>query len=466
MDDAFITWRYGQNLVQNGVWNYNPTNFDPTQAYTNPIYALLSILPAALGINVVVFFKLVALLLALGFILWFVRKRPSANLPLALFFAIPATMIHVFSGLETFLFVVCVFALFLAIQENRFALALVVTSLLFLTRPEAWLLGLLVPLALSVRFAGTSRLRISWRAFFLSASVLGAFLVAYFALHFWLFGELLPNTFFVKSGRMLQPYYLVNLSVVLLPCLALFMIGLRRVASLALAFYMPILFNYSSSAMGMDYASRYAFHIYAPLALFGIYVLTSKEGRKALADRFSLFTRKAMVGILVFALSLGFLAPTLPQNVLALANYYPRLLDAHGQIGLLAKDSAKAMSIGDSGLAPFVAGVPNLDTTLLGTKLGAKDGVTLELFRRYGVDFVALRDRKKLVALMGPILANTNLTYVCDVYYGPEYRMQLWLTESTAQALATCANSKVANNVDDLTYLSANVTRAPWNFWH
>ena len=58
VDDAFITWRYGQNLAQHGVWNFNPTTFDPTQSYTNPIYALISIIPAVLGINVVLFFKL------------------------------------------------------------------------------------------------------------------------------------------------------------------------------------------------------------------------------------------------------------------------------------------------------------------------------------------------------------------------------------------------------------------------
>ena len=65
--DAFITWRYGFNLVNHGIWNYNPSTFDPTQAYTNPIYALLSIIPALLGINVVLFFKIISLIFSAYF---------------------------------------------------------------------------------------------------------------------------------------------------------------------------------------------------------------------------------------------------------------------------------------------------------------------------------------------------------------------------------------------------------------
>lgn len=466
VDDAFITWRYGQNLVNHGIWNYNPTTFDPTQAYTNPIYALISIAPAYFGFNMVLFFKLFAMICAIGFIIWFIRERPSANVPLALFFAVPATMIHIFSGLETFLFVVGVFAVFISVQEKRFALAMVATSLLFLTRPESWLLGLLVPVALSVNLTRRFRLKVDLKTFFFGAAILGSVLFSYFAFHAWSFGELLPNTFFVKSGRNLQAFYLLNLSIILLPLVGLFLAGWRRVSVFALLFFIPLILNYSSSSMGMDYASRYAFHIYAPFALFGIYVLTSTEGQQKLNEAFGRYSRKGLNKILATSLALGFLVPTIPQNIFPLANYYPRLLDAQGQIGFLAKDSAKAMSIGDSGLAPFLAGVPNLDLTLLGTKLGAVNGISRELFDAYGVDFVAVRDRQKLVEMMKPILTTSQLVHVCDVYFGRQYRLQLWLPESTMQANKVCSSSQAANDVDDYTYLWANVTKAPWIYWH
>jgi hypothetical protein len=60
VDDAFISWRYGKNLVLHGLWAYNPDSFDLTQAYTNPIFAVLGVIPNALRLDVVAFFKLLA----------------------------------------------------------------------------------------------------------------------------------------------------------------------------------------------------------------------------------------------------------------------------------------------------------------------------------------------------------------------------------------------------------------------
>lgn len=55
VDDAFITWRYGKNLISHGIWNYSPNFVDPTQAYTNPIFAIAGIIPAAFGWDTVLF---------------------------------------------------------------------------------------------------------------------------------------------------------------------------------------------------------------------------------------------------------------------------------------------------------------------------------------------------------------------------------------------------------------------------
>ena len=55
VDDAFITWRYGINLVNHGIWSYNPVNFDVTQSYTNALIAFLSLVPAYLELDMVLF---------------------------------------------------------------------------------------------------------------------------------------------------------------------------------------------------------------------------------------------------------------------------------------------------------------------------------------------------------------------------------------------------------------------------
>jgi hypothetical protein len=69
VDDAFITFRYGYNLVNHGIWNWNPDN-DLVEAYTSGLYAALSILPHAFHIPVVLFFKLIGL----SCLLWFLWR--------------------------------------------------------------------------------------------------------------------------------------------------------------------------------------------------------------------------------------------------------------------------------------------------------------------------------------------------------------------------------------------------------
>src|SRR5699024_3887091 len=71
IDDAFITWRYGQTLVHHGMWTWDP--WAPrVEAYTNPIYAFLSIIPALVGMSPELFFKVFSLLLAAAFTVWVV----------------------------------------------------------------------------------------------------------------------------------------------------------------------------------------------------------------------------------------------------------------------------------------------------------------------------------------------------------------------------------------------------------
>ena len=49
VDDAFISWRYGHSLSEVGEWNWNPVGSPRVEAYTNPLYTFVSIVPAALG---------------------------------------------------------------------------------------------------------------------------------------------------------------------------------------------------------------------------------------------------------------------------------------------------------------------------------------------------------------------------------------------------------------------------------
>ena len=106
VDDAFISWRYGKNFIEHGIWNYNPSSFDLTEAFTNPIMAYLSIVPNYLGINIVLFFKLFAIIVTLLFVYFITEKFKKKNINILIFFAMPGVVCHLFGGLETVLFAI------------------------------------------------------------------------------------------------------------------------------------------------------------------------------------------------------------------------------------------------------------------------------------------------------------------------------------------------------------------------
>jgi len=465
VDDAFITWRYGKNLIDFGVWNYNPSTFDPTQAYTNPIYAALSIVPAALHWNVVLFFKFVSLILAVSFVIWFVRVRPQAKLPLLVFFAVPATMIHLFSGLETFLYVVLVFALFVALRSSRQNLVIAITLGLFVTRPESWLLVVLVPLYLS--FRKTFRLGEFIKYFIYLAAPLGI----YFYVHLLLFGQALPNTFFVKSGQFFVGVNLLFWLLTLLPLFVVWVLGFRKLSVFGALFTGAVAFNYSTAFLSMDFAYRYVFHLVAPLVLFVIYLLSESEPRARVAGKINTIFRNENSNKAIVAAALVVLgAASLNPEVLVTANYYPKLLAVHGELGRMTKEISKtepirAISIGDAGLLPYVAELPNLDLYRLGTHLGAAHGISQELINRYEVDFAVLRGYAHAEEPIRKALRRRGLEFVCAADFGDEYRLQIWFKKSSLELREFCDRTNAQIGVGEWALFVKNVQQAPWSFW-
>lgn len=462
VDDAFITWRYGQNLIGHGVWNYNPTSFDPTQAYTNPIFALLSIVPALSGWNVVLFFKLVSLLALVAFIIFFLRRRPEANLSLALFFAVPAAVIHIFSGLETFLFVSLMLLLLMAIKNDEGRLAVAVSAALLITRPESILLLVLVPLFLSVRIQERN-LIVNWKRLIRIALVLFSFAGLIYFLNLAIFGEALPNTFFVKAGQYFfnGSFFLWLLAFV--PLIPVAMLRLWRVVGFAIAFYLPVVFSYSTSYLAMDYAGRFAFQVYAPLALLAIYVLALRENREQLAQVW----KRGLVNWLSPLIAIALVIPTLNSAIADIAIYYPRLQAVHGELGrtvkqLSAEGSVHVTAMGDAGLFAYESGVPNLDIRKLGTHLGAVNGVDRELVEKYAVDFAIISDYTIADSVMRPFVLRQSMVHVCDAYISPTYVMEIWTHKTDSRLISVCNNSKkYSSDIQDFSSLKT----APWQAW-
>ncbi|GAA3492849.1 hypothetical protein [Streptomyces cremeus] len=203
VDDAFISWRYGKSFAGSGVWDWNPvvagSGLPRVEAYTNPLYAALSIVPAVAGWPVEAFFKAFGLLLlcggiAVAAVLRDVPRHQRVAL-VAVMAANPVFVSHFFHGLES-----GSFALFIALlygvlyRRGRLgALGRTAAVLVALSRPEG----------VAYAFAAVAWAALANRGD--RREVRGALAVAgglagYWALRAWWFGRLLPHTYLVTSG--------------------------------------------------------------------------------------------------------------------------------------------------------------------------------------------------------------------------------------------------------------------------
>lgn len=184
VDDAFITFRYAQNLVVGWGPTFNPT-LPLVEGYTTFLWMLLMALPHLVGIDVVLASKLLgvgltiltfgalyALVLALIPKTQVAIKHPFAALAVFFLAIFPATAIHAVAGMETACFTFLLTLLTLLVvralggNSNHAWLISFVALLLGLTRPEGNLLALILlvglfvfgPRVIKTRLAGASLL--------------------------------------------------------------------------------------------------------------------------------------------------------------------------------------------------------------------------------------------------------------------------------------------------------------------
>lgn len=223
-DDAFISFHYAQNLILGHGLVYNPG--ERVEGYTNFLYTMLAALLLWLGVDVVVWSYLSGVGFALGLVLltYALGSRliaPRWGLVAALLLATSqSVLLHSArgGGLETALYALLVLSgvgLYLwsleaeanTPQQTRALVATgFVLALTTLTRPEGVLL-----LALTVFHAVVHDIRwidlqqpTDWlrRKLGLIALVTPylAIIVPFFLWRFSYYGELLPNTFYAKTG--------------------------------------------------------------------------------------------------------------------------------------------------------------------------------------------------------------------------------------------------------------------------
>lgn len=215
IDDAFISFRYAQNLVDIRALVFNAG--ERVEGYTNFLWTLLMSGAYLGGIDPLIFAGVLTMLLACSILALTVRLALHFVPPVWAWAGVPLLALSSpfllytarGSGMETALFTALILATLLALLHRRWRVAGVLVALTLMTRPDGVLLGGLGGLyALWIGWQRPSQpdtpRRERWRARLAPALSYGLTVVLlygpYFLWRWWYYGYLLPNTFYVKVG--------------------------------------------------------------------------------------------------------------------------------------------------------------------------------------------------------------------------------------------------------------------------
>lgn len=203
VDDAYITFRYAENLAVHGELNWN-VGEDPVEGYTGAAFPVLLAGFMKMGISPVAASRFVNIVsFWLGFLALYAIARRIA-LPalgtgglLVLYATVPILFTHVFSGMETMLFAAFMLSSLYALVARRDALLSFFLLLTSLTRPEGVAFAVAIFVALS--YARYREGAPAFKRFLLRAFCIYLLPAAlYFFWRFSYYGYLLPNTFYAK----------------------------------------------------------------------------------------------------------------------------------------------------------------------------------------------------------------------------------------------------------------------------
>lgn len=207
-DDTFITLRYARNVIRGDGFTYNPG--ERVEGYTNFLWLLLLVAAGKLGAPLLGAARALGLVFALATLVLAWRAARAATppeergepagavaiaLPLLLLAAAPPFLVWSLSGTEMPLYAFLLLAGFLLVERgDRPAAAFAVFGLLGLARPEGTLLY-------AVAFATLlARARRRGPVLLAGLGIAAVFFAPYAAWKTSYFGDLLPNTFYAKTG--------------------------------------------------------------------------------------------------------------------------------------------------------------------------------------------------------------------------------------------------------------------------
>ena len=411
-DDAYITYRYAENLAHHGQPTWN-AGLDPVEGYTGVALPVILAGSIAVGADPDVASKTLGVLafLLLALTTWRLCGRLSVSplgksAVLAGLCTAPFMFTHALSGLETVLFMACVVlavdrasAVELALRfERSLWLELSASTLVAgLIRPEGVALSCVLVIACLCaearrrpalttpdRYGGVERTLVvlsTLRALGIWVGVFALPGAAYFAWRASYYGQLLPNTFYAKlhtgfvieslvdAAKFAVVYLAAPMSVALVAVATVrrrafvALAGLPwRTAIAAIAFGAVCLALYSRSALVMNFGFRFFVPFY-PIVLIGTAAVATHALRGVPAGR----ARTLVVAaIAVFVVAQTGVHARLLGRIAREAAATERLLtDEHRKVGQFLRDRLSAdatiVVVVDAGAIPYYSGLRTID---------------------------------------------------------------------------------------------------------
>jgi arabinofuranosyltransferase len=405
VDDAFISYRYGRNLLEHGALTWN-VGEPLVEGYTGILLPLLSALLLWLGLPLVNAVKILGILALLAtLVLTQATLQRLGVTPLRrticilLLSASPLLYLHSISGLETVFFMAALAWVFWALAgqesvlaQGRSATALAIALLLAgLSRPEGLALAGIV-------FIQVLLLKNRFKAFAFKRMISRILLLAMLPLlGYWLwragyYGAWLPNSFHAKSYQ-----GWINLDSVIafakfcgyylaLPALGTLLVNRRAMRGLwgkerlmlmtGIVFGSICLVAYFHSHLWMNYGSRF-FVPFLPFALMVLAYLSAPATGDA-----SVNVTKIMRGSLVvfLILQMGIMGFRFRQECAFLGYYHWIVQDELIPVGKYLKahlpEGSRVISFMDAGAVGYYSGMPIVDFGRLSDPYLVQPGLT------------------------------------------------------------------------------------------
>lgn len=276
IDDAFIFFKYGYNLLHHGVWSWSATG-KPVEAYTSFIYAVFSIIPYLINVPPHISIKIIGLVILLLLLFRIYKKASSKKMALFTILIIVTNWqvyVHAFSGLETILWCWLLIESFFLLKADNITVKQqwclwIICLLLALTRPEGAIYAFFYFLYL--KFYKKSKIAL------LPIIVVTISGVIYFIWRFNLFGLLFPLPFYHKVmdnqfgkfafifNMYTSWYYLVCAGLVLY-----FFRKTRLLYFLGIVSFLIFFGLYGKSFLVMNFADRFPFQLFFPFIVFAL----------------------------------------------------------------------------------------------------------------------------------------------------------------------------------------------------